>query len=103
MKFACFNMCTDGVYSSVRMDDRLCLLVIIGVTKHGGKEWVAVKDGYRESTASREELLVGLRERMLDTLHQNIMRFFLYLVLEFYQQSPVHKAIQSGEIGAILR
>ena len=27
----------DGVYSNVRLDDRLCLLVIIGVTEHGHK------------------------------------------------------------------
>ncbi len=57
----------DGVHSNVRMDDRLCLLVIIGVTEHGRKELVAVEDGYRESTASWEELLVGLRERGLET------------------------------------
>jgi hypothetical protein len=50
-----------------RMDDRLCLLVIIGVTEHGRKELVAVEDGYRESTASWEELLLGLRERGLET------------------------------------
>lgn len=49
------------------MDDRLCLLVIIGVTELGRKELVAVEDGYRESTASWEELLVGLRERGLKT------------------------------------
>jgi transposase-like protein len=57
----------DGVHSNVRMDDRLCLLVIIGVTEHGRKELVAVEDGYRESTASWEELLLGLRERGLET------------------------------------
>jgi len=27
----------DGVYSNVRMDDRLCLLVIIGVTEQGSR------------------------------------------------------------------
>jgi putative transposase len=32
----------DGIYSHVRMDDRLCLLVIIRVTEHGTKELVAV-------------------------------------------------------------
>ncbi len=57
----------DGVHSNVRMDDRLCLLVIIGVTEHGHKELVAVEDGYRESTASWDELLIGLRERGLKT------------------------------------
>jgi transposase-like protein len=57
----------DGVYSNVRMEDRLCLLVIIGVTEHGRKELVAVEDGYRESEASWSELLLGLRERGLTT------------------------------------
>lgn len=55
----------DGVYSNVRMDDKLCLLVIIGVTEHGRKELVAVEDGYRESEKSWNELLTGLRERGL--------------------------------------
>ena len=57
----------DGIYSNVRMDDRLCLLVIIGVTEHGHKELVAVEDGYRESEASWSELLMGLRGRGLTT------------------------------------
>ncbi len=35
----------DGIYSNVRMYDRLCLLVIIGVTERGRKELVAVEDG----------------------------------------------------------
>jgi transposase-like protein len=55
----------DGVYSNVRMGDRLCLLVIIGVTEQGRKELVAVEDGFRESAASWETLLTGLRERGL--------------------------------------
>lgn len=55
----------DGIYSNVRMDDRLCLLVIIGVTEHGRKELVAVEDGYRESEASWTELMAGLRSRGL--------------------------------------
>jgi transposase-like protein len=57
----------DGVHSNVRMDDKLCLLVIIGVTEHGRKELVAVEDGFRESTQSWEEVLLGLRERGLET------------------------------------
>ena len=55
----------DEVCSNVRMDDRLCLLVIIGVTEHGRKELVAVEDGFRESEASWYELLAGLRSRGL--------------------------------------
>lgn len=56
----------DGVYSNVRMDDRRCLLVIMGVTAHGRKELVAVEDGYRESEASWLEVLTDLRNRGLD-------------------------------------
>ena len=57
----------DGIYSRVRMDDRLCLLVIIGVTECGHKELVAVYDGYRELSVSWEELLIGLCQRGLST------------------------------------
>lgn len=57
----------DGIYSKVRMDDKLCLLVIIGVTESGHKELVAVHDGYRESVASWEEVLLNLRQRGLPT------------------------------------
>jgi transposase-like protein len=56
----------DGVYSNVRLDDRLCLLVIIGVTEHGHKELVAVDDGHRESEASWYQLLTGLKKRNLE-------------------------------------
>ena len=55
----------DGIYSNVRMDDRLCLLVIVGVTEFGHKELVAVEDGFRESLASWEEVLIKLRQRGL--------------------------------------
>lgn len=58
-------MWADGVYSNVRMDERLCLLVIVGVTEHGRKELVAVEDGYRESEASWLEVLRGLYQRGL--------------------------------------
>jgi putative transposase len=57
----------DGVYSHVRMDDRLCLLVIIGSDENGRKELVALSDGYRESAASWEEVLTDLRQRGLKT------------------------------------
>lgn len=57
----------DGIYSKVRLDDRLCLLVIIGVTEQGRKELVVVEDGLRESEANWTELLTGLREHGLTT------------------------------------
>src|SRR5690625_3990012 len=57
----------DGIYSNVRMDDRLCLLVIMGVTSDGRNELIAVEEGYRESEASWLELLNGLVARGLTT------------------------------------
>jgi len=56
----------DGVYSNVRMDDKVCMLVIIGVTTDGRKELVAVEDGFRESTESWREILRGLLSRGLE-------------------------------------
>lgn len=57
----------DGVHMSVRLgeDDRLCLLVVIGVREDGCKELLAVEDGYRESTDSWAAVLRDLRERGL--------------------------------------
>jgi putative transposase len=41
----------DGVHLNVRLDEeKLCLLVMIGVRVDGTKELVALADGYREST-----------------------------------------------------
>lgn len=55
----------DGVYSNVRMDDKLCLLVIIGSDESGRKEVLAVVDGYRESEASWLEVLSQLETQGL--------------------------------------
>ena len=55
----------DGIYSNVRLDDKLCLLVIIGATEEGKKELVAVEDGFRESTDSWYSVLTELRSRGL--------------------------------------
>lgn len=55
----------DGIHCNVRLDDRLCLLVIIGADEHGNKELLAVSDGYRESSASWEDVLTDLIQRGL--------------------------------------
>ena len=55
----------DGIYSNVRMDDRQCLLVIIGATEDGKKELVAIDGGFRESELSWTELLLDLKSRGL--------------------------------------
>lgn len=56
----------DGVYFDIRLEDaRQCLLVLIGVTLDGHKEFLAIEDGYRESEQSWTELLQGLKQRGL--------------------------------------
>lgn len=56
----------DGIYSNIRLDqDKLCLLVIMGVTAQGKKELLAIDDGYRESTASWVTVLQELKQRGL--------------------------------------
>jgi putative transposase len=55
----------DGIYSNVRMADRQCLLVIIGVNERGCKELVALEDGYRESEQSWLSVLRDLVARGL--------------------------------------
>src|SRR3954463_11637892 len=58
----------DGVHVSVRLgeDDRLCLLVVIGVREDGVKELLAVEDGYRESTESWAAVMRDLKQRGLN-------------------------------------
>jgi putative transposase len=55
----------DGVYFTIRLDDddRQCILVLIGATRDGRKELLAVQDGYRESEQSWRELLLDLKEK----------------------------------------
>jgi len=57
----------DGIYCNVRMDDRQCLLVIIGATEDGHKELVAIEGGIRESEQSWTEVLIDLKRRGLQT------------------------------------
>ncbi len=56
----------DGIYFNIRLDkDRPCILAIIGATKDGKKELLAVHDGYRESKLSWKEVLSDLKRRGL--------------------------------------
>jgi putative transposase len=56
----------DGVYLQARMeDDAACMLVIIGATPEGRKEFVGFQVGVRESAQSWRELLVDLKARGL--------------------------------------
>jgi putative transposase len=69
----------DGIYCNVRMDDRQCILVIIGATENGHKELVALEGGLRESEQSWTELLVDIKRRGL--------------------QSPPELAVGDGSLG----
>jgi putative transposase len=54
----------DGIHLKVRLEqEKLCLLVMIGVRSDGRKELVALADGYRESTESWADLLRDCRRR----------------------------------------
>ena len=54
----------DGIYSGLRGDDgKLCCLVIIGVNSCGGKHFLAMEDGVRESKRSWCEVLLSLKQR----------------------------------------
>ena len=55
----------DGIYCNVRMEERHCLLVIIGATEDGKKELLALESGFRESELSWTELLLDLKHRGL--------------------------------------
>ena len=48
----------DGIHVNIRLEEqKLCLLVMIGVRADGRKELVALTDGYRESVESWADLL----------------------------------------------
>jgi transposase-like protein len=54
----------DGVYSGLRGEsDKLCALVVIGVSARGKKTFLIIEDGVRESTQSWREVLLKLRGR----------------------------------------
>jgi transposase-like protein len=54
----------DGIHLKVRLEqDKVCLLVMIGVRADGTKELVALADGHRESTESWADLLRSCKRR----------------------------------------
>ena len=58
----------DGIHFNIRGEDaRSCILVIVGVTETGYKEFVAIEQGLRESELSWTEVLTGLKDRGLET------------------------------------
>ena len=58
----------DGIYSGLRSEDaKLCALVIVGVNERGEKHFLAIEDGVRESTQSWREVLLGLKQRGMNS------------------------------------
>jgi putative transposase len=56
----------DGIYFGCRLtDDRPCVLVLMGATKDGRKELIAIVDGQRESETSWTSVLLDLKARGL--------------------------------------
>lgn len=54
----------DGIHLKVRLEqDKVCLLVILGVRADGTKELVALADGFRESSESWADLLRSCKRR----------------------------------------
>jgi len=54
----------DGIHLKVRLaQDKVCLLVVIGVRADGTKELVALADGFRESAESWADLLRDCKRR----------------------------------------
>ena len=54
----------DGIHLKVRLaQDKVCLLVMIGVRADGTKELVALDDGHRESSESWADLLRSCKRR----------------------------------------
>jgi transposase-like protein len=56
----------DGVFLQARMEDHSeCMLVLIGATPEGNKEFIGFQVGVRESAQSWRELLVEMKNRGL--------------------------------------
>jgi len=57
-------MWVDGIHLKVRLEqDKVCLLVMIGVRTDGRKELIALADGFRESTEAWADLLRSCKRR----------------------------------------
>ncbi len=57
-------MWADGIHVNIRLEqERLCLLVLVGVRADGTKELIALTDGHRESAGSWADLLRDAKRR----------------------------------------
>ena len=91
----------DGIYFNVRLQpDRPCILALIGATKDGRKELIAIEDGHRESKLSWQGVLRDLKRRGLKeapalAIGDGGLGFWVALEEEFpatkHQRCWVHK------------
>jgi transposase-like protein len=91
----------DGIYFNVRLQpDRPCILALIGATKDGRKELIAIEDGHRESKLSWQGVLRDLKRRGLKeapalAIGDGGLGFWVALEEEFpatkHQRCFVHK------------
>lgn len=93
----------DGVYPRVRLDDSdsQCFLVIMGATKDGKKQLVAIGEGQRESEHAWREVLLDLKRRGLTNgpelaVGDGALGFWKAISTEYpdakHQRCWVHKA-----------
>ncbi len=56
----------EGAHFNVRWEeDRTCILVLMGATPDGGKEWIAARNGDRESESSWKGPLLDVKQHGL--------------------------------------
>jgi putative transposase len=61
----------DGIYLQARLEDgKQCILVLIGATLQGHKEFIGFTDGARESAQDWRDRLLDLKRRGLDARPQ---------------------------------
>ncbi|GAA1485331.1 hypothetical protein GCM10009625_21350 [Brachybacterium fresconis] len=64
--FVSVSVWVDGIHLTVRLNqDKICLLVMIGVRADGAKELIALDDGHRESAESWADLLRDCKRRRM--------------------------------------
>jgi transposase-like protein len=94
------------------MEEKQCLLVIIGATKDGKKELVALEGGFRESELSWTEVLVdpkhrGLKEAPELAVGDGALGFWKALAKVYdntrWQRCWVHKIANKGSCSAGFR
>jgi hypothetical protein len=87
----------DGIHLKVRLDqEKLCLLVMLGVRADGRKELVAITDGYRESTESWADLLRDCKRRGM-TLPESTPTQFSCCGVQF-----LYGTVPGGVVGALV-